>query len=1272
MRKDILLNGDWDFMPIYETGVLELPEKVTYEKEKLSVPSSWRNGTSSMSVEKYGFDPFNTFDYPEEWDRARSGVIARTIEITPEMKENTVILKFDAIMHRSAVYLNGKKLADWNEFYLPLYVDITDEAKTGENLLQVVCTECEKHEIPSGDMRTNELAGSWLRSVYLGIWQDVHMIVVPKVHITDAEIVTSVREKKIDVYAETANCADKTVVTADVYDGGTLVKTMSAEVADNRAKLSDLWENPILWDTENPHLYNMKIRIEGSTDEMNVRFGFREFWAEGSSFVLNGTRVNLRGDSWHFQGAVQMTEEYVRNWCRLCKERGVNSIRYHAEPHPEFYLDIADEEGMLIVDETAIYGSGKSMDAASPEFIENCRNHIKRFVARDKNHASVVIWSLENEMRWVDGRDEYKKYVPEFMEIFHAADRSGRLISLDGDNRMIDKEITEVASLHYNIDGTIDQWDRNVPLTIGEHGGLWYICPQNSSMYIGLDAYKNHEVCAEGISVKEQLFMEYARRKDVSGISSFNFAHYFAESMPNEDIVLERGDNTGKPYPQIRQIKKYSLTINNGMLKDYPAYIPNVTCKYAEAGMKPVTVIPREYNTSFYDDKPIERLFDVYNDTLHDQNVTLETEAVQCGKTVYKEKSEFVQKAGVRKEYSIKIVPEKAEKPECMSLVIRQYHGGRLMNVTKREYKIYPSGIKSEPVTNVRTAYFGNDGDFEKIKGLVPGCERLARIEDLCEDTILLIIGSDIDEKEKNMQPALHRFIKSGGRVIITEQFGFSLGTMVINKKKFLRAHASEYSHPVFCGLENGDFIFWEKGAGEDGPDSFINSAFEKPVKGNYKMLLECSFGDFNDGGDLWSPMLEYNDNGTVIATQLEIMKHYETVPQACVLLRNMIKYLSQKKTEHKKTGVLASAKTKEFLDAIALEYDSCKEFSGYDIIIADEDGLRGHEEEAKAFGGKLLIMPCENAELLSDIFGKKVNIKKRPSYHLSADYSLDEAKGISVVDLFGYDKVGMSPREVINRFLAYNTAECSDATTLFESVEGTSWEDLFIGDHRAEYCKRAIVAYNRELAEKPVSYAIKDGAKVFSQFIADKSDEKSVRMYTAMLANMGAEFAFDAMDMIKGEAENSMEMVMSLPYKPYQDYARAIEYYTDPEFSLNNLGEGLYGWMRKFERRKDGYLRLTGSAGNTMFITCFVHALRTPQKEYLLDIDANGEYVLYINGRKEKPGKVTLKSGINRFFMLAKVGAEDFRFRPIFRNTDGSFAVNLQYRLTVDEIDPK
>ena len=85
---------------------------------------------------------------------------------------------------------------------------------------------------------------------------------------------------------------------------------------------------------------------------------------------------------------------------------------------------------------------------------------------------------------------------------------------------------------------------------------------------------------------------------------------------------------------------------------------------------------------------------------------------------------------------------------------------------------------------------------------------------------------------------------------------------------------------------------------------SFINSAFEKPVHGDFNILLECSFGDFNDGGDLWTPLLEYKKGqGAVLACQLEVMKYFNTVPQACVLVRNMLSYLADKTYTYATTG---------------------------------------------------------------------------------------------------------------------------------------------------------------------------------------------------------------------------------------------------------------------------------------------------------------------------------------------------------------------------------
>lgn len=1273
MRDTILLNGEWDFMPIYQRHISGLPEEISYAEQKVQVPSSWRQSCAQFRIEKYGFDPFHMFDYPEEWNDAESGVLHRTVILDAQQVNKKLVLHFEGIFHKAYIYWNGELLRESQEAYLPIDVDVSGKGKAGENSLHVVCTSFNSCTIPSGKEKMNGLAGSWFHKLYRGIWQDASLLVLPKTNIDDVEIITSVRENTLTVLAELDGAEGRELtVEVSVYDETEEVKRFSGSTGGaEKIKIQESWQDPVLWDTENPHLYSMEIRLleNGEViDQKRERFGFREFWAEGQNFFLNGIRINLRGDSWHFQGAVQQTKEYALNWCRVCKEYGVNSIRYHANPHPVYYLDAADEMGILIVDETAIYGSGKAMDASNPEYLDNCRAHIRSLVRRDKNHPSVVLWSLQNEMRWVDGRDEYKKYVPEFMEIFHKADHSNRLVSLDGDNRLIDKAHTEVASLHYNIDGTINQWERKTPLTIGEHGGLWYICPQNSSMYMGLAAYHDHETCAEGVSIKEQLFMEYARRKEVSGISSFNFAHYFATSMPREDTRIENPPRT---------IRKNSLTINNGLLpSEYPRYIPNVTCKYAAEGMRPVTIIPREYDHSFYDNGTICRTLDVYNDTLQTRAVTLKMQAVQKGAAVWQEERHFTQEPGQYIPVEINITPAKCTERTTLSLTAELYHGERLMYTLHRDYSIYPAEIKSQKVINTAVCYFGGDADYAIIRSLAPNCRRIENIRDAGPEKIL-VLGSGLTARETELHDGLYSFMEDGGRILILEQTGFSFGSMTINKKEFLRAHASEYTHPIFDGLDNDDFACWLPHAGEYGPDSFINSAFEKPEHGDFNILLECSFGDFNDGGDLWSPLLEYKKGqGAVLACQLEVMKYFSTVPQACVLVRNMLSYLADKTYTYAKTGIIAAGSEKKFFDALGLVYQEKFDWNEIQLLAVSPVAAAGREKEIREFlerGGKLLCLPAQDGKFLSAITGVPVSVTERPVYQLWTDYAQPEMRGISVVDLFGMDKVGMSPREVTNRHMAAYTVEAPGAENLAQSVEGTIWDDLFIDNEGAEYCKRALVAYKKELAQEPRCYVAKAGNAILSQFLVDCGDEKSVRFYTRLLANLGARFDDGEMSIVKGAGRYAVESMLSLPYHDYEDYDRALAYYSDPEFSLNNLGEGLYGWMKKFERNKqDGFLTLTGSAGNIMFVTCFVHGLAGQDKEYFVQMESNTDCTFYLNGQIITDEKVVLKNGINRVFLLVRAGGEDARLRLVFKNLDGSFATDLLYRTTVDEVDPK
>ncbi|MNW60675.1 hypothetical protein D3C74_386790 [compost metagenome] len=140
-------------------------------------------------------------------------------------------------------------------------------------------------------------------------------------------------------------------------------------------------------------------------------------------------------------------------------------------------------------------------------------------------------------------------------------------------------------------------------------------------------------------------------------------------------------------------------------------------------------------------------------------------------------------------------------------------------------------------------------------------------------------------------------------------------------------------------------------------------------------------------------------------------------------------------------------------------------------------------------------------------------------------------------------------------------------------------------------------------------------------------------------------------------------------------------DYYTDPEFSLNNLGEGLYGWMKKKERRSDGTLLIPDPAGCPVFLSCFVHLPVLPGdsrngivRTGRLRVKTDNAFEIYLNGEYvAAPEKeIRLSSGINRLIAIVQGGREDFAFGMVFLNSDGTYMNDLEYRLTMDEVEPK
>lgn len=914
MRNLFCLNGEWDFMPLYDQPQCRsLPENIVYEECKVLVPSSWRrtypqpDGKTFGKIPEYDYAPFDLHGYPAEWDAAEAGVLHRSFRVPESMAGQRIVLRLDGIMQKAVIYIDGREAGVWEDGYLPLRLDITSMVEQGrEHQLHVVCSSFDTVLLPNGTSKITGLMGSWYGRISRGIWQDVYLEGYPVLALEDVTIRTSVREGRLEVQALAAGTAAAAAgrgplkVRLSVWEKGMLrqgeegaeffvetavaVPVLSAECL---AELSDTaaaeklrlcentrdgavycasfqldWNNARLWSADQPFLYTAVLELlEGETviDRYTEDFGFREFWSEGPQFMLNGIPVNLRGDSWHFQGGLQMTEAYIRNWYRICRSTGINSIRLHAEPYPADYLRIADEEGMLIVDETAIYGSGKSMHADHPAYVENCRQHVRRLVQRDKNHPSVILWSLQNEMRWVDGRDGFKLHMPGLMEEIRQLDPT-RLIIAEGDNRLLAKEHTEVESRHYNIDGTISQWDRTAPLTFGEHGGWWYICPQNSSMYTGLEVYRGTDESTTGLAQKERLFVEYARRQEVSGISTFNFAHYFMRAMPESDLTLPLAD-PAMPGVKPKRVPAYSLTINNGMLPEgYPLYIPNPAFAIMAEAFKPATIMAAEYNSWFYDDKPVVRSFDVYNDTYSSQDVRVEVVIRQGGKSIHEQTFRFVQQPAEHKVIGLEWMPIPAGDGEQAELTALLFHGGQQVHELHLKYTIVSASLLRQPVNLQRqAAYYGSDADFAYIRRLVPRCKRVdsAEVDRLAAGS-LLIIGSYAEDADGTLEAGLQAFAARGGRVLLLEQSSLSPGRLPLSRRPFLRAHAGSYRHPVLEGFDDSSLMFWHAELREEGPLPIIRAAFEKPVPGDFTLLLECSSGDFGDGGDLWSPLLEY------------------------------------------------------------------------------------------------------------------------------------------------------------------------------------------------------------------------------------------------------------------------------------------------------------------------------------------------------------------------------------------------------------------------------
>jgi beta-galactosidase len=365
--------------------------------QNVTVPHDWAIGEPTV-VDGDG----NTGKLPwkgEGWYR-------RNLELPAGYKGKTVYLIFDGVMACPEVFINGKLAGKWDYGYNSFYLDISAFVQFGGKNLLAVHVDTRNHD------------SRWYPGA--GIYRKVQMVVTDPIHtgiwgtqVTTPILKSNYAEVRIltDVFNHTGSTAEKVRIE------NIIINQKGVEVAhqDALAKIGAQSDkeiettigltNPERWETENPVMYQVKTNVytEGQiTDTYFTPFGIRSLrFTPNNGLYLNDKRVQLKGVNLHHDQGPLGAAFYPRAMERqleIMKSIGCNAIRTsHNMAAPEL-LEFCDKMGFLVFDEAFDKYDRKVDIAEDTNFEDYAQRNIRNFVVRDRNHPSVFIWSVGNEM----------------------------------------------------------------------------------------------------------------------------------------------------------------------------------------------------------------------------------------------------------------------------------------------------------------------------------------------------------------------------------------------------------------------------------------------------------------------------------------------------------------------------------------------------------------------------------------------------------------------------------------------------------------------------------------------------------------------------------------------------------------------------------------------------------------------------------------------------------------------------------------------------------
>lgn len=426
------LDGVWKFnlvkSPDQRPHWFFMDDFDTRDWDEIEVPSNWE-------MKGYDVPIYVNITYPHEnnppfikHDYNPVGSYKRFFKVPSEWKNKEVYLHFGAVSSAFYVWVNEQLVGYSEDSKTPAEFNITEYLKRGNNSIAVeVYRWCDGSYLEDQDF--------WRLS---GIQRSVFLHARPKVYVEDffaiGDLENNYRDGLLKLNVRLKSATEKTdemLLNASLLDGRQTMFSESRKITLSDGKAEIDFEKSFAdikkWSAETPDLYTLLITLQKADGEilecLSSKIGFRKVEIKDSQLLVNGVAVYLKGTNLHEHHDVDghvIDEATILKDIRVMKSHNINAVRTSHYPQQELWYDMCDKYGLYLVDEANIesHGIGYNKDvtlADKPEWADAHFARMKAVVERDKNHPSVIIWSLGNEAgdgnnflnnyKWTKARD---------------------------------------------------------------------------------------------------------------------------------------------------------------------------------------------------------------------------------------------------------------------------------------------------------------------------------------------------------------------------------------------------------------------------------------------------------------------------------------------------------------------------------------------------------------------------------------------------------------------------------------------------------------------------------------------------------------------------------------------------------------------------------------------------------------------------------------------------------------------------------------------------